>query len=164
MHRNILIPTDFQISSLVAVKKVITDLREGETLSIKLVHGYQLNDAITDLLFYSRRTLFSNLVPADFLESCQLIHNKHHSILKSLDIEFFHGGNKKAFQQFCEKRNIDGAYIPVGEEYNPTHKRSFDLTPYVRACVNSVQESVVSPSVELQMERVSEFILNEMNA
>lgn len=164
MHKNVIIPTDFQVTSLVTIKKVIADLKEGDTVSIKLVHGYQLNDSITDLLFYSRRTLYANLVPQDFLESCQVIQNKHNATVTNLDIEFFHGGNAKALKQFCDKRRINLAYIPVGQNPVQTHKRSFDLIPLLDKLEIKKQSCIVNTAVEMPMERVSEFILNEMNA
>ena len=64
MHKHVLIPTDFQMDSLNTIKKVIHDMNDEDTVAVTLLHGYYLNDSITDLLFNSRKDILKEIASA----------------------------------------------------------------------------------------------------
>ncbi len=162
MTKNILIPTDFQLSSLNAIKKVVIDLEANESVQITLVHGYVLSDSITDLLFYSPNKIINKLANKEFIEGCQLLQNKYASVIKKVNLELFHGQNQNAFQQFCQRRGIHKAYIPSLLLPTYVSKNSFDLSDFIRKSLLDVYEFEKLVSQEVHTDSVSDLFLNEV--
>ncbi len=160
MHKNVLIPTDFQIESLNTIKKVIHDLNDGDTVTVTLLHGYYLTDSISDLLFSSKRDILNQIVPSSFFEGCDLLKNKYDSQLEHVKIDLFHGLNKRAFKSYVSSNQIDNVYVPVGLSNKKATKRSFDLVPYIQKCCDNVSHVQFEEKQEENLENFSELFLN----
>ncbi len=160
MHKNVLIPTDFQMDSLNIIKKVVHDLKDGETATITLLHGYYLTDSISDLLFHSKKDILNQIVPPSFYEGCDLLKNKYASQLSQVKIDLFHGLNKRAFKSYISSNRIDNVYIPVGLNNRKATKRSFDLAPYIHKCCENVSLVQFTEKQEENTESFSELFLN----
>lgn len=160
IHKNILIPTDFEMDSLNTIKKVVLDLKEDEVVTITLLHGYYLSESITDLLFYSKRNLLNDIVPSEFSEGCELLKNKYTSQLEQIKIDFFHGLNKRAFKSYLNSNNINAVYVPSGGNPKKVTKRSFDIVPYIYKCCDNVSHVQFEEKKEGNMEGFSELFLN----
>lgn len=160
MHKNILIPTDFQMESLNTIKRVIYDLKEEDTATITLLHGYYLTDSITDLLFNSKRDILNQIVPSAFFEGCDLLKNKYDSQLENVKIDLFHGLNKRAFKTYVSSKQIDNVYVPVGFSPKKVSKNSFDLVPYIQKCCENVSHVEFEERQEENVESFSELFLN----
>lgn len=160
MHKNVLIPTDFQMDSLNIIKKVVHDLKDGDTVSITLLHGYYLTDSISDLLFHSKKDILNQIVPTAFYEGCDLLKNKYASQLSQVKIDLFHGLNKRAFKSYISSNRIDKVYIPEGLITRKATKRSFDLAPYIHKCCEDVSRVQFAEKQEENTESFSELFLN----
>lgn len=160
MHKNVLIPTDFQMDSLNTIKKVVHDLNEEDTITITLLHGYYLSDSITDLLFYSKRNILNQIVPPVFFEGCELLKNKYASKLSHIKIDLFHGMNKRSFKSYITSNQIDNVYIPSGLNIKKVTKRSFDIVPYIYKCCDNVSHVEFEEKQEKSMESFSELFMN----
>ncbi|MBC9813679.1 hypothetical protein H9Y05_14480 [Crocinitomicaceae bacterium CZZ-1] len=160
MHKHVLIPTDFQMDSLNTIKKVIHDMNDEDTVAVTLLHGYFLNDSITDLLFNSRKDILKEIVPPVFFEGCELLKNKYASQLTHIKIDLFHGLNKRAFKSYVTNNQIDKVYIPAGINQKKATKRSFDITPYINDCCDDVSHVQFQEKHEESMENFSELFLN----
>lgn len=160
MHKNVLIPTDFQMDSLNAIKKVVHDLREEDTATITLLHGYYLSDSITELLFHSKRDVLNKIVAVEFFEGCEVLKNKYASKLSQIKIDLFHGLNKRAFKTYVNSNSIDNVYIPTGLNVKKVNKSSFDILPYIYKCCDNISHVQFEEKQEENMESFSELFLN----
>lgn len=160
MHKNVLIPTDFQMDSLNTIKKVAHDLKEDDTATITLLHGYYLSDSITDLLFHSKRDVLNQIVPAEFFEGCEVLKNKYASKLSHIKIDLFHGLNKRSFKSYIKSNSIDNVYIPMGLNAKKATKRSFDLIPYINKCCDIISHVQFEEKHEENMEGFSKLFMN----
>lgn len=160
MHKNVLIPTDFQMDSLNTIKKVVHDLKEEDTVSITLLHGYYLSDSITELLFNSKKDILNRIVPTVFFEGCELLKNKYASQLSNIKIDLFHGLNKRAFKNYVESNELDNAYIPTELNFKKAAKQSFDVVPYIYKCCKNVSQVEIESKQEESIESISELFLN----
>lgn len=162
MHKNVLIPTDFQIVSLNIIKKVISDLNENDTVTITLLHGYLLSENITDLLFYSRKEILNQIVPPNFIEGCSLLKNKFTSQVVQINIDLFHGLTKRTFESFVTSNNIQSIYIPIGLNYKRATKKSYDLIPYISKCGDNISYVHFESSQDESLESFSDLFLDNI--
>jgi hypothetical protein len=132
MKKTILFPTDFTIESLNMVKNVLSRSKEGETFDIILLHGIEVSDSITDLLFYSRNKIMDSLSNQQFDEACHIIKNKYASKINSFRKEFFTGYTQAAFNNFIEANRVEEAYYPSNYKFHSGNKKSFDVMPYLK--------------------------------
>lgn len=140
MKTTILIPTDFTIESLNLFKKAAQST-ENESVNIVFLHCIYLSDSITELLFFSKKTIIKSLVNPDFQDACKIICNKYASRINSTRIEIFSGTTQNAFNQFLEGNLIDEILIPENYTLRLVNTRSFDPMPFIqraRVPVNTV--------------------------
>jgi len=140
MNKKILIPTDFSIESLTMVKTLMAQKPSHVVYDIILLHGVDLNDSITDLLFFSRSKVLSSLSNPQFEEACAVIQNKFVSEIRSLRKDIFTGTTQLSFNNYLEANRIDEIYLPENYELNLTNKKSFDLIPYIKKSVLDAHE------------------------
>lgn len=128
MPKTILVPTDYTIRSLHILKHVV-DREQSGRLDIVFFSGVVLQDSITELLYFSKRTTIENLITAEFKEACQIIRNKYARQISSMRYDIFTGLTQAAFENFLEGNSIDKLYIPQNAlQYGA---RCFDPTPYM---------------------------------
>src|SRR5687768_12341216 len=96
--KTILIPTDFTISSLNAIKSAVS-IFDKDTLCIKLLHVIKEPEGIGEMLFHSRRTN-GKFITDDFKTACDVIKNKYSSQINSIVPVFFQGTSSLAFKNF----------------------------------------------------------------
>lgn len=148
------------MDSLNTIKKVVHDLKDEDTVTITLLHGYYLSDSITDLLFHSKKDILNQIVPSVFFEGCELLKNKYASRLSQIKIDLFHGLNKRAFKSYVSSNGIESVYIPTGLNTKKATKRSFDLVPYIYKCCNNISHVQFAEKQEESMESFSDLFLN----
>lgn len=132
MNKNILVTTDFSISSLNLLKYVLENKLGNEKHNIILVHGYSTSDSITDMLFFSKSKIIDSLNNAAFEEGLSVLKNKFNSKIHIIRKDIFTGYNKGAFDTFLRSNRIDFAFLGSGFSFKKTNKSSFDLTPFIR--------------------------------
>lgn len=138
MAKRILIPVDFNVESLITLKKAIDGLGD-EKIEAVLLYSEYLTDSISELLLYSPKEKKSKLIPDLFNEALTILKNRYEKNLISVSIEFFHGYGKNAFNNLLEGNRIDIIYIP--SDYNlKLTKNAFDPLPIIRKSQIPFQE------------------------
>ncbi len=138
MAKRILIPVDFNVESLITLKKAIDKLGDIEIEAVLLYSEY-LTDSISELLLYSPKEKKSKLIPALFHEALTILKNRYEKNLISVSVEFFHGYGTNAFKNLLEGNRIDIIYIPSDYKLKLS-KNSFDPLPIIRKSQIPFQE------------------------
>lgn len=128
--RTILVPTDFTVESLMAVKKILHE-NTGEPVKIILFHCVVLTDSITDLLTFSKSRLLKSLTRQTFDEACEIIRNKFSQSLHGLYVDVFTGGTVPAFHRFVEANQATGIAVMDNFAYRNASKYSIDPMRFV---------------------------------
>src|SRR3954463_5437544 len=102
--KTILIPTDFNASSLSFIPELCAGAQDAE-LQLVFVHLFRLSDSITDLLMLSRRSREFEHVGEDFLLRCRELQQQNPKI-SAFRIEFFYGSTLSMFRNFLEAQEI----------------------------------------------------------
>ena len=135
----ILIPTDFTADSLSILKNALNSEKD-EKVNIILGYGKRLSWSISDLLFYSTRSIIKELEDDDFSEAKEIIMNKYSSKINSLRVEIFHGLNQNAFDNFIKGNQINYSVIPETDDaMDFKHKQGFDIVPFIKKSNVSVE-------------------------
>lgn len=132
MNKNILITTDFSISSLNLLKYVLENKLGNEKHNIVLVHGYSTSDSITDMLFFSKSKVIDLLNNSAFEEGLSVLKNKFSSKIHIIRKDIFTGYNQGAFESFLLSNKIDFAFVSGNHTFSKNHKNSFDVTPFIK--------------------------------
>jgi len=128
--RTILIPTDFTVDSLIAVKKTL-HINNDDQIKIVLFHCISISDSITDLLTFSRGRLIRELSTQPFNDACEIMRNKF-SNLYSIHVEVFTGDTNAAFNNFVEGCDADIICLMDKYGYKMPSKFSRDPLPFVQ--------------------------------
>jgi hypothetical protein len=110
MPLRILIPTDFNVESLLTLKKAMDTLPDTEVEAV-LMYAERLSTSITDLLFYSPAERRRQMVTAQFEEALTILMNRFEKRLLRISIEFFHGYGTAAFLNFAAAQEIDRIFL-----------------------------------------------------
>jgi hypothetical protein len=132
MKKTVLIPTDFSIESLHLLKSFLGNSHENDTFDIVLLHGLQLSDSITELLFFSKSKTIAKLADNNFNEACKVILNKYASRVSSFRKDIFTGFTQSAFNNYIEANSITEAYVPADYRMDKISKGSFDIVPFIQ--------------------------------
>lgn len=152
--RTILIPTDFTVNSLIAVKKVM-NINENDPVKIVLFHGVNLSDSITDLLLFSKGRLIREMATQSFKDACEIIKNKFAKDLESLYVEVFTGNTPAAFDQFLEANDVDIICYIDNFRYTKPSKNSMDIMPLLsHASVPTFKIEVETPKKPLSQNQL----------
>ncbi|WP_100615981.1 hypothetical protein [Confluentibacter citreus] len=130
--KTILIPTDFTADSLSILKNALNS-EQDEKVNIILGYGKRLSWSISDLLFYSTKSVLKELEDNEFTEAKEIIMNKYSSKINSLRVELFHGFNQNAFNAFIEGNQINYSVIPESDDVmDYKYKQGFDIVPFIK--------------------------------
>lgn len=148
--KNILIPTDFTMKPLKLINAAIKRF-EGEKLNVHLIHAVEPDDSISGLLFLKKRLNLHSLYDDTFLQACEMLKNKHASIINKINIEFYMGSSKYYKNSFLNARQIDAIFLPSDykfKECSPNSVDPFELwkkipTPVMRASILNHDEKAV---------------------
>jgi hypothetical protein len=122
MAQTILVPTDLRVASLNTLKLALEFLDGGPVRAV-LMYAEYLDDSITDLLFYSRKTKISNSVSSEYREALEILRNRFEAkLLGNIVIERFHGYNSNALNNFIDANKIDMVFIPKSYQLKTTSK------------------------------------------
>lgn len=132
MNKNILVTTDFSISSLNLLKYVLENKLGDEKHNIVLVHGYSTSDSITDMLFFSKSKVINSLSNEAFEEGLSVLKNKFNSKIHIIRKDIFTGYNKGAFETFLKSNKIDFAFVCNNYAFDKSNKNSFDMIPFIK--------------------------------
>ena len=116
--KRILIPVDFNVESLITLKKAL-DFLGDEQIHVVLLYAEHLPDSITELLFYSPGDRLNKLIPRAIHEALTILKNRYEKQLLSLSIELFHGNGLNAMKNFVSGNNIHQVFIPSDYTLKP---------------------------------------------
>jgi hypothetical protein len=122
--KNILIPTDYQASSLDCIHAVCRQFRE-EDLSLVFVHVFKLTDSFSDVITLSRRSREYEKVSDEFYRYCNVLRAQYPQI-RNIKIDFLYGSKLSMFKQFIEHNEIDVVLNTEGCAFTPIHQSSVD--------------------------------------
>lgn len=140
MKKTIAIPTDFSVESLNVLKTLLSQNNNRDQYDVILLHGTQLTDSITELIFMSKAKLTEKLSNPAFEEACTVIRNKFSSQINSIRKDFFTGFTQTAFDNYLEGNKITDIYVSKHRSPRFTHKKSFDILPYAYKSPATVHE------------------------
>jgi hypothetical protein len=112
---NILIPTDFSLTSLQAIPALM-QRQPGKKFNILLVNFLGLSDSISDLLMLSRRSREYEHITQEFMDECKRLAAQYPNQIDNLQTEFFYGNTVAVFKNYLEAREID--QIAKLKDYN----------------------------------------------
>jgi len=139
MKKTILIPTNFTIESLKFLVEAAESAQAGSKINVVFLHCEHLQDAILDLLFYSKRELINSLKTPAFEDACKVICNKYPSVIHSIRFEVFTGHTQRAFENFLEGNRVDEILVPKNYALQ-LRKKSFDPLPFIQRAELPVTE------------------------
>lgn len=131
MQKTLLVPTDFSVPSLNALRLALEQVEEDQSVDVVLMYAEWLDDSITELLFYSPKKRIESLKSAVFEEALMILQNRFENRIASIRIELFHGYNTSAFHNFAQANQIDQVVILQDYTFKPA-KRGFDPSPLIK--------------------------------
>ncbi len=140
MKKTVLIPTDFTIESLNAVKTFLNQADDRFQYNIILLHGVDFTDSITEALFFTKSKFIASVEEKDFPEACNIIKNKFSSQINSIRKDVFTGFNQSAFNNYIEANKVNEAFVPVNYNLQMVDRKSFDLLPFIKNSTLTVSE------------------------
>lgn len=130
MGATILIPTDFNVSSLEPLKALL-QFQDEDSIHVLLVHGVYQSNSISDLLFFDQSDLKMELAGKEFLSKLNKLEKELKSKVSSIQITFFSGFTQSSFEQFTETNKVDRIIIPYEIPFDWSHKKSMDILPFL---------------------------------
>lgn len=122
---NILIPSDFTLSSLNIIPALV-ERYPNQQLNIALVHFLQLSDSISDLLLLSRRSREYKLISDEFYAGCTMLKNDYPEQIAKLTPDFFYGNTVAVFKNYLEAQEVALIAMPENHSYERLTPNSFD--------------------------------------
>ncbi|MFA6247350.1 MAG: hypothetical protein WC615_10445 [Mucilaginibacter sp.] len=122
--KTILIPTDYQASSLDCIHAVCRQFRE-EDLNLVFVHVFKLTDSFSDIITLSRRSREYEKVSDEFYRYCNVLRAQYPQI-RNIKIDFLYGSKLSMFKQFIEHNEVDMVLNTEDCEFTQIHQSSVD--------------------------------------
>jgi hypothetical protein len=122
--KTILIPTDYQASSLDCIHAVCRQFRD-EDLSLVFVHVFKLTDSFSDVITLSRRSREYEKVSDEFYRYCNVLRAQYPQI-QNIKIDFLYGSKLSMFKQFIEHNEVDMVLNTEGCTFTQIHQSSVD--------------------------------------
>lgn len=104
---------------------------DSTSYRVILLHGMNLGNTISDLLFLNRSEVLKALTNKDFEKAIQHIKAKYPEKVYSVHKEIFSGFNQNAFNNFLEGNQVDEILVPDQFDYEYTDKNSFNIMPFI---------------------------------
>jgi hypothetical protein len=161
MKKTILIPTDFTIESLNAVKTFLSKADANFTYNVILLHGINYTDSITDALFFSKSKFIASISDNEFNEVCAILKNKFSDRINAIRKDIFSGFTQSSFSNYLEANKVEQAYILSNYEMQLPHKLSFDIVPFIKRSSIKVEEIKWSSEVSIpEKGKLAEIFFN----
>lgn len=122
--KTILIPTDYQASSLDCIHAVCRQFRD-ENLSLVFVHVFKLTDSFSDVITLSRRSREYEKVSDEFYRYCNVLRAQYPQI-QNIKIDFLYGSKLSMFKHFIEHNEVDMVLNTEGCTFTQIHQSSVD--------------------------------------
>lgn len=130
MEKTILVPIDFKVESLNALRLALNTIHAGKVNVVLMYAKYPI-DSITEFLFYSPDNVVDSLKTREFDEAIAIIKNRYESLLNRIDIELFYGFGTSALSNFLEAHRVDTVYFSKNYSLSCS-KKGFDPIPMLK--------------------------------
>jgi len=154
--KKIVIPTDFSVKSLNLVVDVLK-AHPNSLLDIVLIHGYEANNSIAELLFFSKGKILEKLQTSEFKKSCKLIQNTYQSRLNSLKVDLITGDCQRYFNNYVQLHAVDEVILPVGNKMKLKNCQSFQLNHLLMRAKIPVSKMAYEHKVVLELEHTEQL-------
>lgn len=121
--KNVLIPTDFTLSSLELVSNVAYAC--NDTLNIMLFHAFEMPDSTIDAIHRLNQRSYNDLISADVRQKCRGLKAQHANI-GEVTFRIMYGSTTAAFCNFAEAHSVDMLAIADGQPFKPAVSDSVD--------------------------------------
>lgn len=150
----VIIPTDFSVKSLSFIVEFLKN-NPLEAYNIVLIHGYDVPQTVSDLLFFSKSKLLKKLQTNEFKDALLIIKNRFESNIKSISFDFITNDSKPYINNYLQIQNQN--IIVSIENYTMQFKdkNSFDINyilknnPITNYKITHQQNSYLLNSTEL---------------
>lgn len=143
MTKNILIPTDYSLESLIVLKEVLKEkvsLNSNINYQIHFVTGYYRGDSIRDLLFNSEERILEKIKSQEFDEACAILQNKYSELINGISHCLYSGYFQSGFNHFLEINEIDEIYFS-NTKLRHSDSNVFDLSRFIKK--SNVSTSII---------------------
>jgi hypothetical protein len=142
MSKTILIPTDFSVGSLSALKHTLAETGP-DGVNVVLMHARLLSTSITDLLFHSPHKALAEQLRPEFNDALAILRNRFEGRVHGVKLALFHGRTVSAFRQFAQSHSVDEVHVPRGHALR-LEGAAFDPMPLIRRSGLPVVEVVAA--------------------
>lgn len=130
---NILVPTDFHLSSLMYAEAAIKSGDYGKC-NIILFHAFDMPDSPFDLLRRSSSYAACQLMTETFRQACKQLKDEYPKQVGKIVLRTMQGSTRLLFRNFIEANDIDLIYCPENYSFVPVHALSFNPLPLFKKC------------------------------
>ncbi|GGD59993.1 hypothetical protein GCM10011514_24950 [Emticicia aquatilis] len=130
MASKILIPIDFHVESLNTLKLAMNHLETYE-VDVVLMYAEDLDNSITELLFYNPKKIIESHRTNEFDEAISILKNRFETRIRSISYAIFHGYRVRLIEDFMKSKEIDDIYLPKSYQLQMP-KKGFDPIPLIK--------------------------------
>jgi hypothetical protein len=131
--KQILIPTDFSLSSLDLVEQTAETLN-ADRMNVILFHVFDMPSGIRDLLFLNKSIHHTNLVSDQFMVKCEALKKRYPFNIHSITLQYVYGDSKSIFKSFLAACGADMIVCPDHLKLRLTHPSSVDPSRLIARC------------------------------
>jgi hypothetical protein len=158
--KTILIPTDYQASSLDCIHAVCRQLK-NEELNLIFVHVFKLADSFSDVIMLSKRSREYEKVSDDFYQYCNVLRAQYPQI-QNIKIDFLYGSTLSMFKHFIEANEVDMVLDTDSCSFSPIHRSSIDPSVLVKRCGLPVMHASKGNYASMMREQVTAVYHEEL--
>jgi hypothetical protein len=130
--KNILIPTDFNVSALACIENLCKQ-HENSRFQLIFIHLFKISDSITELLMLSRRNREYDYVSDEFYQACEKIKAEFPQI-EHIKVDFFYGSTLSMFRNYLEAQDVDAVLDLKHCSLKPLNKMSVNPEGLIQKC------------------------------
>ncbi len=121
--KQILIPTDFSLSSLDLVEQTAETLN-ADRMNIILFHVFDMPSGIRDLLFVNKSIHHTRLMTDQFMAKCEALKKRYTFNINSITVQYVYGDTRAVFRSFLSACGADMIVYPESINLQLTHPQS----------------------------------------
>lgn len=155
---NILIPTDFSITSVKMAEQAVNELN-CTSANIILFHAFSLPSSPFDLLVRNRHKPYFDLITDSFRQACKLVREQNMQTINKIQFKCMEGSTNALFRNFVDANEIDVIFCPEYYQYKKIHALSLDPRSFFRKSGIKLVQSLDSRRKEIIIEKAPVVIV-----
>lgn len=121
--KNVLIPTDFTLTSLELVSKAAYAC--SDKMNVLLFHAFDMPDSTIDAIHRLNQRSQNEFITHDIRQRCRGLKVQHPNICE-ITFRIMYGSTTAAFCNFAEAHTVDMLVIADGQQFSPAVSDSVD--------------------------------------